>query len=124
MLLKAMGSFVAVCIALGVYFDLMNDRFSPASFVAEVLWIAALFGPILVGGVAAVRVGDRLRHPETSSSHRMRRAVTVAMAFAGGALTTAIAIRILVAYAPASVAEQYSAMTSALEAATEGARTE
>ena len=116
--LKAMGSFVAVCIALGVYFDLVNGRFSPASFVAEVLWIAGLFGPLLIGGVAAIRTGDRLRQSGWPGPRRVLQAVIVALAFATGALSTAIVVRLAVAYAPASVAAQYSAMTSTLEAAT------
>ncbi len=121
-LLKAMGSFVAVCIALGVYFDLVNGRFSGASFVAEVLWIAGLLGPLLVGGGAAVRMGDRLRGSQWAASRVALRVVLIALAFASGALTTAIVIRLIVSHAPDSVIEHYSEMTSTLEAATEGIR--
>jgi hypothetical protein len=121
-LLKAMGSFVAVCIALGVYFDLINGRFSGASFVAEVLWIAGLLGPLLIGGMASVWMGDRLRGSHWASSRVALRVVLIALAFASGALTTAIAIRLVVAHAPESVAAHYSEMTSTLEAATESIR--
>jgi len=121
-LLKAIGSFVAVCIALGVYFDLVNDRFSAASFVAEVLWIAGLFGPLLVGGAAAVTAGDRMTRSQWKGPHAALRVVLVATAFASGALATAVMIRLAVAHAPSSVGAHYSEITSSLEAATKDVR--
>ncbi|HEY2772476.1 MAG TPA: hypothetical protein VGK20_00355 [Candidatus Binatia bacterium] len=121
-LLEAMASFVAVCIGIGVYFDLVNGRFSGAGFLAEILWIAGRLGPLLVGGVAALKAGDRLRGAELTVAPRPVRIMVVALAFASGALATAVAIHVVLSHAPDSVAAQYSRITSSLEAASGGTK--
>jgi amino acid transporter len=106
-LIKAVVTFTVVCIALGVLFDLLNGTFDVTSFAAETLWIAGLFAPLLIGGMAAVVVADKLARERWTGPRRALRIVLIVVSFASTAVVTTVAARFLVSHAPESIAARY-----------------
>jgi len=119
-LLKVVTTFTLVSIGIGVLFDVLGGTFSGPQFAAEMLWIAGLFAPLLVGGAAALWVSGKFERERWMGARAVLRFLVILVSFASSAVVTTMAIRVAISGAPESVERRYQWLEKELDTMTNG----
>lgn len=106
-LLKAFATFLVVCMALDVVFDVARGRFSMAGPLADALWVISYVGPLAGGMAGGAVVGAWVdRHGWSGWAKRGGSALALC-GFLVGLFGVRLLVEGIVRFAPEEISQGY-----------------